>query len=232
MGFLDLALYGGAAYAGYKILKGEGRELIGQIESVVGTPLAEKQNGVAGMGNLGALSQSTLDTITDLQNRITQVNSGITGIGRDNWEAYKGAFIQYVMENRPGFGYTPYDSLKTDLQRAINWILFTPAHEPTPTDISNASMIVTSAERQLDLMRMLVPSTVAQKSVTEEAETKARVENLPTLRSPEEAGEQAFYKTLRERAEALAEDVTDPLGLGISLPVLLIGGVGLYFLLS
>lgn len=227
MGILETALVAGGAYYlcknpdVLKSLLGKAEEALGPepppppptsppllTTSAFSGPVAPARlYGVSGMGEA---SGAELARLTDLQNRIVEVTSGVEGIGQQQWEAHKDAFVQVVLDTRPGFGYTTFEGLKRDLQRAMNWVLLTPKHEPATEEINSAAMVVSSAERQLDLMRRLVPSEVAQRSVQDERATAERMARLPTLKDPSVVGRQAFVSELRRRTKQMMPNLPDP----------------------
>lgn len=165
---------------------------------------------------IGMGDQSAYDRVNKLQNDLTTTIAAIAGIGPAAWAEWADQMRGAISVRKPGFGWAPYDTLLRDLRNSISRVLVSD-NFPSDQAQADAAKYLAAAQGLVALYREEVPQ-VAAASAASEADTAARIANLPQMRDPAVVGREVFVQTVKERAAAMTP------GLGLSIPTWAWGG--------
>ena len=158
--------------------------------------------GLSGLG----LSQSWYSNLNRVQNDLVVVGAEIATIGAEIWDRAAAAAASQG-KVRPW----PWDLASRTATGRMTQILVTESHIPSDAAILQADNDVRVLRSQSETVKQLAPGIRAE-AEAQAAATRARVSAI-SLRSPEEAGFQAFKDSIAERAGALAPELTGFFGL-------------------
>lgn len=193
------------------------------------------------LGNLGSSSitgwvaelfggkpQSWWDRLSRLQDSLVIARNNMATIGKDDWNRIQADLAAMTAQGKEWpFGFTgrfpDYDWLMNESLDAAKRIVATKSHVPTDADLNWAETLLKTMGPATSFAKQYLPQRAAE-IAAEEARMREMLGGK--LRSPEEAGVEAFKEDIARRARAL----TDAAGVAFT-GLLVVGGIAAVALL-
>jgi hypothetical protein len=177
-------------------------------------PPPPKRDGMKGMGLLPnpakiaqeaifGKSQSWYDNVNRLQNDYSIMNAELNAIGATIWDAL------VPRAAAAGVWLLKFSELQTLLNRNLNSILISESYAPSDATIQSVQVDAVSIRRMLDWATANAPGEIQARVAEWAFSMRSNLARI-TLKSPSAVGWETFWKTLKERAEALARDPFSP----------------------
>lgn len=158
--------------------------------------------------------QSWYDRIDRIQKALVLCGSEISTIGKELWDTVAGKLAGRTRD--VGLSYFwDYDRTMDEITSCMKSILVTKSSGPTDAQINLAEQRAKDFGAQVAYVKKVAPEIAAQ---VEKARQESAAMMTGRLRSPAEAGEAAFVKSLEEQASKLSFGIGG-LGIGIAAVV-------------
>lgn len=153
--------------------------------------------------------KSWYDNLTSLQNQLAILEAGVSAVGQDVWDTiYANLFDAVNSGNAPIAAFDAYSTVMDNLTQSSSLLEMTPTVTPADYDIATATDRVPYYQAQLNYAKAVSPELLS-KVQADQAQVKASVTAAGPIKSPSDAGGQAFVQSLQQRAEALGQSLID-----------------------